>query len=659
MIPQEDIEQVLNIAKIEEVIETFVPLRRSGANFVGLCPFHDEKTPSFSVNPSRGIFKCFGCGKGGNAVSFLMDYNHYGYAEAIRWLAKKYGIVLHETQESEEDKKKRDEKDELYAVNEFAQKYFYDNLINTQEGKTIGLSYLREREINKQTIDDWGIGYCLQKSDDFAQHALHSGYTEEVLIKSGLCLRSEKTGTLYDRFHSRITFPIYSVGGRVLGFSARILSSDKKKAKYVNSPESPIYTKGKVLFGLYSAKSEISKKDECYLVEGNIDAVMMSQNGIKNIVASSGTALTQEQVRMIRRYTKNVVILYDGDSAGIHATIRATDIFLTEGLNVKTVLFPEGDDPDSFARKHTQDEFVNFLKENAQNFIIYRANLALEQAKNDPIKKASLVKDIIHSISLIPDMVERSTYIQQCASVLEMEENLLNEELSRQIAHNIYQRNKQTNTVHVSGLKDEKTEQENNQPQENVTYGLGEENQERSLIKILLLYADKFTRQTILNIDNRLVEERVNAGEYVLATILADDIKFNNPSYQKIFDIFLNEYTQNRKAPNLDLLLNSGDEQIKSLTSSLLVSKHKTSPLWQDKYNVHIPDMNAPSFIDKEIKETLLYLKFRKLEAIIKDLRKQLQTKQEQPEAMAILQKIVNYTQQLNLIARELKIIVK
>lgn len=661
MIPQEDIERVLDIAKIEEVVDAFVPLKRRGVNYIGLCPFHDEKTPSFNVNPTRGIFKCFGCGKGGNVVNFLMEYNHYTYPEAIKWLAQKYGVTLHETVESEKDKEIKDEKDSLYSINEFAQKYFYDNLLNTEEGKAIGLSYFRERDVKQQTIDTWGLGYCKQKSNDFSLYALRSGYTEEILIKSGLSLKSEKTGELYDRFHSRVTFPIYNVGGRVLGFSARILSADKTKAKYVNSPESPIYTKGKVLFGLYFAKNEIAKKDECYLVEGNVDAVMMSQNGVKNVVASSGTALTQEQVRMIKRYTRNVVILYDGDNAGIHATIRATDMFFKEGMNVKTILFPDGDDPDSFARKHTQDEFIDFLKNNAQNFIVYRANLALEESKKDPIKKATLVKEIVHSISLLPDMVARATYIQQCASILNMEERVLNDELSRQIAHNLYEQNKQTNAQQPQPTPSEPpiTISLPQEEQQKVEYTFGEEMQERAVIKTLLNHADKSTKQIFVNNDNKYIEDNVNVGEYILAMISADEIKFKNPLYQKIFDAYFDEYIKNNRLLKTDMLLNMGDEKINSLVADLLVSPYKTSKLWSEKYNVLLPDANASSIVDKEVKQTLLHLKFRKLDATLKDLRKQLKQVQDEESMMLLLQKINNYTKRLNLIAKELKIFAK
>ena len=657
MIPQEDIEKILEAAKIEEVVESFVPLKKKGANYTGLCPFHNEDTPSFYVSPARGIFKCFGCGKGGNAVSFLKEYNHFTYYEALRWLAQKYGIAIHETEETDEQKQARTEREELYSINEFAQKYFYNNLMSSDEGKAIGLSYFKEREISQSTIDAWGLGYCKQKFDDFSQYALKNGYSEDLLLKSGLSLKSEKTNALYDRFHSRVTFPIYNVAGRVLGFSARILTSDKTKAKYVNSPESPIYTKGNVLFGLFLAKNEIAKKDECYLVEGNVDAVMMNQNGVKNVVPTSGTALTEQQVRLIKRYTRNIVILYDGDKAGIHATIRATDMFFKEGMSVKTLLFPDGDDPDSFARKHTQDEFQAFLKDNAQNFILYRANLVKQETENDPIKKASLVKEIVHSISLIPDMIERTTYIQQCSRLLDMEERLLNEELSRQIAHNLYEANKTytkteqthqsteaTPTNNVEDLADEILQPNND-----------DENQEKAIIKLLLLYADKQTRQEVVNSENKIVRETLPAGEYIVAMIANEDIKFSNPLYQQIFNIFLNEYSLKGTPPTLNTLIHNDNQEISSFVSSVLINPYSTSPLWQSKYNVVIPDLENQQTIDLHIKQTLLHFKLHKIEAIIRDLYQQLKNSTEE-NALTILQQIKIYTQQRNVIAQELHI---
>lgn len=660
MIPRQDIERVTEAAKIEDVVESFVPLKRRGANYLGLCPFHDEKTPSFTVTPSKNIFKCFGCGKGGDSISFLMEYNHFTYPEAIRWLAQKYGIELHETEESAQVKEIKDKKEALYNINEFAQKYFFDNLTKTQEGQSIGLSYFKERELSMKTIETWGLGYCKNQSNDFTNHALQSGYSRELLIESGLSIFSERTKDLYDRFHSRVTFPIYSPGGRVLGFSARILGKDKAKAKYVNSPESPIYTKGKVLFGLCFAKTEIVKQDQCYLVEGNVDAVMMYQKGIRNTIASSGTALTIQQVNLIKRYTKNIVILYDGDKAGIHATMRATDMFLKEGMHIKTVLFPDGDDPDSFARKHTQDEFKDFLEQNATNFILYKTNLLLEQAKDDPIKKAELIKDIVSSISLIPDLIERTTYTQQCAKLLGVQEKILAEELADKIAKNSYEESKKQAD---SPQPDSPAPQENKTLEERandlLVQSTDSEDQEKAVIKILVSYADKNTNQKIVNSDGVLVDVLVNAAEFILASVSCDEILFDNPLYQKIYDLYLQSFSEDGTCPSLETLLRNEDKRIGELITSFLVNPYKVSEMWSSKYNVYVPDPDSQKIIDKDIKETLLHFKLHKIEATIASLNLQLKQCTDQEQTTELVYKIDRFTKQRNLIAKELRIIAK
>ena len=657
MIPQNDIDRILEATRIEEVIEDFVPLKKRGASFVACCPFHDEKTPSFHVTPSKGIFKCFGCGKAGDAVTFLKEYNHLSYVESLRWLARKYGIQIHEKELTPEEIKQRDEKEELYNINEFAQKYFYNNLLNTQEGQSIGLSYFIEREVTQQTIDTWGLGYCMQKSNDFSLHALRNGYPEELLIKSGLSLKSEKTGELYDRFHSRVTFPIYNVAGRVLGFSARILSSDKTKAKYVNSPETAIYTKGDVLFGLYFAKSEIVKNDLCYLVEGNVDAVMMRQNEVKNVVASSGTALTEKQVKLIKRYTKNVVILYDGDAAGIHATERATDMFLKEGMTVKTLLFPDNDDPDSFARKHTQEEFHNYLKDNTKDFILYKTDRLLTEANNDPIKKSTLVKEVIHSISLIPDLLIRTVYIQQCAALFNMSEQTLTEELSRQISHNIHEERKKNSYTQTpdTTLPPTQTVQQIQQPQQTNP----DEQQEKALVKALLMYSDKTTTQMVVSADENGQEimklEQVNAAVFILSEIFNDEITINNPLYNKIIAYYYNTVANESRIPKAEELIHSQDSEISSLACDLLANHYTTSPLWQNKYNVHVPLPEDQISIDKDIHDTVYILKYHKINANISELQKSLKDATDE-ETVATFETIIQLTHIRNRLAKELGI---
>ena len=676
MISREDIDRIMDAVKVEEVVGDFVELKRRGVNYIGLCPFHNEKTPSFNVNPTKGIFKCFGCGEGGDSVSFLMKYQHYTYPEALRFLAKKYNIEIQEQELSQEELKSRDEKDSLYHINELAAKYFYDNLFNSEEGQSVGLSYFNERQITRKTIDTWQLGYAKQKGDDFAQYALKAGYSEELLITSGLCLKSERDGSLYDRFMGRVTFPVYNAGGRVLGFSARILTKDKTKAKYVNSPESPIYIKGKTLFGLNFARTEMAKQDLCYLVEGNIDAIMMNQNEVKNVVASSGTALTEDQVHMIKRYTSNVAVLYDGDAAGIHAAIRATDMFLKEGMHISIVLFPDGDDPDSFARKHTQDEFQQFLKQNAQNFILYRTNLALEQAQGDPIKKAALVKEIIHSISLIPDLIERTTYIQQCSSLLSMREDVLTNELNKEIIHNAYIKNKedkklqQQNQTTSSDNKppvqsdgtapysdqtplssEQTTDTQTQEPSVGIEISPKEEILERNLLRILVNYAQLPTNQLVL-IDNKSQMRQFNAGEFILNDIISTEIDFKHPLYRSIMDKYIEEYNKSSRILSATDIMRQGDTETNNLLSSLLMEPTKitVSDNWE-KFGVITPDINSQQVIDNDIKYTTLSAKLHKLSAMMEE---QKQKMKENPDDQSFIETFAALTIIRNNIAKEL-----
>lgn len=676
MISKEDIDRIMDAVRVEDVVGDFLELKRRGVNYIACCPFHEEKTPSFNVNPSRGIFKCFGCGEGGDSVRFLMKYQHYTYPEALHWLANKYNIEIKEEEFSLEELQSRDEKDKLYHINELACHYYHDNLYNSEEGQSIGMSYFRERQITRKTIDTWQLGYAKQQGNDFVQYALKAGYDEELLIKSGLCLKSEKDGSLYDRFRSRVTFPVYNIGGRVLGFSARILNKDKTKAKYVNSPESLIYVKGRTLFGLNFAKNEIAKRDICYLVEGNIDAIMMNQNEVKNVVASSGTALTEEQIRMIKRYTNNVTVLYDGDAAGIHAAIRATDMFLKEGMHISIVLFPDGDDPDSFARRHTQDEFKQFLNNNAQNFIIYRTNLALDKAKGDPIKKATLVKDIIHSISLIPDLIERSTYVQQCSTILNMRENVLMDQLNREIIHNAYLSNRQTkrgqqqkfsvNTEnkeeHQSidvkqGFHNVQQELPDNSLHENAEQisvtdiPSKEENLERNLLRILVNYTGMPTNQPVL-VNNQSEIRQFNAGEYILSDIVATEIVFKQPLYKQIIDKYMEEYQQNGRVLSIGDIMRENDAVVNNLLSTLLMESSKVciSENWV-KYGMIVPDVNSQQVIDNDIKYTILSVKLHKLSVMMEEIK--LQMKQT-PNEETLIERFFALLSIRNSIAKEL-----
>ncbi len=430
MIDQHTVDRIIEAANIVEVVSDFVTLRRRGANYVGLCPFHDEKTPSFSVSPARGICKCFSCGKGGNAVHFVMEHEQITFYEALKYLARKYNIEIQEKQLTEEEKQRKTDRESMLIVNEYAQKFFATNLLENAEGRSIGLSYFRERGFGEDIINKFGLGYSPEKRDALAQDAIKRGYKKEYLVKTGLCLESQQ-GTLYDRYKGRVIFPIHSLSGKVIAFGGRILRKDEKSAKYVNSPESEVYRKSDVLYGIYHAKQAIVKNDFCYLVEGYTDVLSMHQAGIENVVASSGTSLTPGQIRLIHRFTNNITVLYDGDAAGIKASLRGIDLILQEGMNIKVVLLPDGDDPDSFSKKQSAADFTAYIQAHETDFIRFKTNLLLQGAGNDPIKRATLIGDIVRSIAIIPDNILRSIYVQDCARLLNVDEQMLLREVNK------------------------------------------------------------------------------------------------------------------------------------------------------------------------------------------------------------------------------------
>ncbi len=410
MIPREKIAEIMDATNIEEVVSEFVTLKRRGVNLLGLCPFHNEKTPSFTVSPAKGIFKCFGCGVSGNSVSFIMQHEHYSYPEALKYLASKYNIEVEEKEETAEEIQAKSDQESLYAITNFAQKHFEQNLWETQEGKNIGYAYFKERGYTNETIKHFQLGYSLKQWDGFTAQAQKAGYKKQYLEESGLSIY--KTHQSYDRFRNRVTFPIHNVTGRVIGFGARILVKDKTKPKYLNSPESLIYNKRNTLYGIYFAKSEIVRENKCYLVEGYTDVISLYQAGIKNVVASSGTSLTENQIKLIKRYSNNITILYDGDNAGIKASFRGIDMILEQGMNVRVVLFEDGEDPDSFALSHTDSEISTYINENEKDFLQFKSSLLINETLNDPIKKGEAIEDISNSISLIPNMLIRDEYIK-------------------------------------------------------------------------------------------------------------------------------------------------------------------------------------------------------------------------------------------------------
>ena len=424
MIDQVTVDKILDSANIVEVVSDFVTLRKRGVNYIGLCPFHDEKTPSFSVSPSKNICKCFSCGKGGTAVHFIMEHEQMSYYEALKYLAKKYNIEIHEREQSEEEKQQQSQRESMLIVNAFAQEYFSNTLFNHAEGRSIGLSYFHERGFRDDIIKKFGLGYSLDQRDALYNEARAKGYKKDYLLSTGLCLENSN-GQISDRFRGRVIFPVYSLSGKVLAFGGRILKKDEKMAKYVNSPESDIYHKSHELYGIYQAKQAIVKQDNCFLVEGYTDVLSMHQSGIENVVASSGTSLTPGQIRLIHRFTNNVTVLYDGDAAGIKASLRGIDMLLKEGLHIKVVLLPDGDDPDSFAQKQSAAAFTQYIKEHEVDFIRFKTNLLLESAGQDPVKKAALITDIVQSIAVIPNQIERSAYTKECSQLMEIAEKTL------------------------------------------------------------------------------------------------------------------------------------------------------------------------------------------------------------------------------------------
>ena len=481
MISPSTIDLVFETSRVEEVIGDFVQLKKAGSNFKGLSPFSDERSPSFMVSPVKQIWKDFSSGKGGNVVAFLMEHEHFTYPEAIKYLAKKYNIEIEETEQTNEQKEQQDERESLYLVSEFANKYFQNVLHKTDQGKSIGLGYFKERGFTEETIKKFDLGYSLDEWQAFTDEALKQGYKLEFLEKTGLTIVKEEKR--FDRFKGRVMFPIKSMSGRVLGFGGRILIADKKAAKYVNSPESIIYHKSNVLYGIYHAKQSIAKEDNCYLVEGYTDVIQFHQTGIKNVVSSSGTALTSEQIRLINRLTKNITVLFDGDAAGLRASLRGIDLILEQGMNVKVCTFPEGEDPDSFAKQNTLEELSVYLIENAKDFIQFKASVLYEESKHDPIKKAETIRDIVNSISKIPDRIKKEIYIQECSKIMDISEEVLFSTLAQIDKKEFQDSNKQ--------FKNEQRAFEviKHQPpvkKVDVQYVL-----ERKIIEALLLYGNK------------------------------------------------------------------------------------------------------------------------------------------------------------------------
>ena len=607
-IPRETVEQILQAARIEEVVGEFVTLKKRGSNMWGTCPFHNEKTPSFSVNPARNIFKCFGCGKAGDSAKFLMEHEHFSYPEALRYLAKKYNIKIEEKEQTPEEIMQQSLREKMFNINEFADKYFVDTLWNTEEGRAIGLEYFRERGYFDPIIEKFHLGYNPDAThwDAFTEHAKKNGYSEELLEQIGLSIKGQKG--LYDRYHGRVMFPIHNLTGRVIGFGGRILVNDKKSPKYQNSPESEIYDKKQTLYGIYFAKNAIARQDECILVEGYFDVLRMHQIGIENVVASSGTSLTMEQIRLVKRYTKNITMLYDGDAAGIHAALRGTDMILSEGMNVRVVVLPPEHDPDTFGKEYSVEYVTNYLKENAKDFIRFKTELLLKDAESDPIKRGQVIRDIVETISVIPDNIFRITYVKECSRLLDMPEQALTNELNKIL------RAKLKKTLGVEGEAlpepDTTTTKQEEPAEDQLPAGYY---QERELVKLLLMYGQETIYDEREEENGEKIFEQVTVAQFIIDDLKMDGILFVDPVNRKVFDIYDQALDEGR-IPDDQFFVSHEDEGVSQLAADLLSTPYKLDQ-WE-KYGI---------FVKREedvLKATVMSSIYRYKDLIIESRRK-------------------------------------
>jgi DNA primase len=682
LISQTTIDSVFETARVEEVIGDFVNLKRAGSNFKGLSPFSDERSPSFMVSPAKGIWKDFSTGKGGNSVKFLMEHSQFTYPEAIRYLAKKYNIEIEETEQTEAEKANTDLRESMYLVSEFAAKYFQDVLVNSEEGKAIGLSYFKERGFTNETIKKFNLGYSPETWDALTKEALGKGYKLEFLESTGLTIPREDRP--FDRFKGRVMFPIQSMSGRVLGFGGRILTNDKKAAKYLNSPESDIYHKSKVLYGIYHAKQSIAKQNNCYLVEGYTDVIQFSQAGIENVVASSGTALTPDQIRLINRLTRNITVLFDGDAAGLRAAIRGIDLILEEGMNVRVCSFPQGEDPDSFARKNSHDDLVAYLENNSKDFIQFKASILMGEAKNDPIKKADLIRDMVTSISKIPDRIQREVYIQECARIMDISEQVLTSTLAQLIQKDIADANKkqkqeqkpfevvrnqppQAGSFSGGDPEDPRTgppegydypgdpgyfPQEQSQKVD-ILYGF-----ERKVIEILLLYGsvvenfeDVFLRADEEGNVKEVSEKRqYKVFEKIYLSLQEDEVQLSNILFQNIYTNIIDFYNQNETFSLDKYLMHLEPDFAQEVTNILMEDERLTIHNWEGQ---NIYPKHKSETIEQNVSDTIFSMRWYLVSGIIAELKNSLLT-DPQEDNSEVLSMVIDYSKLLNNFSKKL-----
>ena len=650
MITRTTIDQVYETARVEEVIGDFVVLKKSGSNFKGLSPFSQERTPSFMVSPVKQIWKDFSSGKGGNVVAFLMEHEQFTYPEAIRFLANKYNIEIEETEQSHQEKEKANARESLYLVNQFAQESFTQDLWEFPEGKAIGLSYFRERGFTDEIIRLFGLGYAAQQRDRFYKKVTKAGYAENYTLETGLIIKNERGAV--DRFRGRVIFPIRSMAGRVQGFGGRILSATLKTAKYINSPESEVYHKSKILYGMFEAKKAIAKEDICYLVEGYTDVIQMFQLGIENIVSSSGTALTPEQIRLVRRLTPNIVVLFDGDSAGLRATIRGIDLILEQGMNVRVCSFPEGEDPDSFAKSHTKEEIIKYLKESSKDFIQFKTDLLLQESGNDPVKKANTVRDIVKSISKIPDAIQQEIYLKQCASSMEVSETVLFNAFAQE-------RNKKKSTTVINAQNKrfnegliQKTPFQGKQVNPLLVL-------ERKIIGILLQYGNQEADFDDLYVsydeEGNIIEEpkivHSKVHEKIFLDLQQDEVELIQPEFQILYKQLI-EHFQLERDVNPEKIIQQENPDLGKILSNILFEDEVHQLHDWEKKNIFVKDRK--SAVGQLVSETILtfrrHLIDQKIQSLMDDAKKEEVTE----EDLSFLEEVIQYQNLKKVLSRKL-----
>jgi len=631
LIPKHTIDQIFEAAIIEDVVGEFVVLKKRGVNLLGNCPFHNEKTPSFTVSPAKGIYKCFGCGKAGNSINFIMDHEHYTYPEALRYLANKYQIEIEELEETDEQKQAANEKESLFIVSNFAAGYFQKQLHETQEGKSIGLSYFVERGFREDIIKKFQLGYNPDSWEAFTGEALQQGYKLEFLEKSGLTIVKEEKH--FDRFKGRVMFPIHNLSGRVLGFGGRILKTDPKAAKYVNSPESEIYHKSNVLYGIYFAKKDIIAKDNCYLVEGYTDVISLHQAGVENVVASSGTSLTEGQIRLISRFTNNITILYDGDAAGLKASFRGIDMILQEGLNVRVVLFPEGDDPDSFAKNNSSADLTKYITDQAQDFIRFKTSVLLKEVGTDPIKRAELIKDIVASISIIPDQIKRSVYIKECSSLLDIQENALINETNKLLRKKFSKNNNEELPVVEDNYTSFSDEQKHDDE------GLEIEHWEDEIIRLLITYGEQTIELEVFDEENNPQKHHVLISAYIVSNIIEDELSFENATYQTIIEEYV-KWMNEDKVPTHQDFISFPNPAINAVVIDVLSDKHQISENWE-RHNIFVT--KEENQLNLAVLNSIYAFKLSKLNKLSDKLQTEIKESKNDDDTLILLSQLLGY----------------